>query len=75
MERQLVVQEAISALQTAVHTHSFLCQCSVPQLKLKLFSTINSHSHRQKTKAIITKVAAPFAKKKVLNDLREGNFI
>jgi len=28
-----------------------------------------------KTKAIITKVAAPFAKKNVLNDLRKGNFI
>jgi hypothetical protein len=46
METQLAVQEAISAFHTAVHTHSYLRPCSVPQLYLKLFSTRNSHAQR-----------------------------
>lgn len=37
METQFAVQEAFSAFHTAVHTHSYLCQCSVPQLYLNFF--------------------------------------
>jgi hypothetical protein len=55
-ERQLAVLEAISALHTTVHTHSFLCQCSVPQLKLKLFSTRNSRARRQQSRQLSQKL-------------------
>jgi len=64
MERQLAVQEAISALHIAFHNHSLLCQCSVPQLKLKLFSTRTSHAHRQKPRQISQKLQHHLQRKK-----------